>query len=144
MAIPTFGMNKKNSANQRPEDLFLFQAWDHYFAVFKRINAQLPQITALELQTCSPQLFNSHDLDLGVPGTYSVSGHAVRIKSFGSVVGIIRSKQRPRKLRIFGEDGQTFIFLLKVTHYDHHHTNCGHAGYNILTPLSLLFLYSGP
>jgi len=43
-----------------------------------------------------------------------VSGHAVRIKSFGAVVGIIRSKQRPRKLRIFGEDGQQYIFLLKV------------------------------
>ena len=47
-------------------------------------------------------------------GTYSVSGHAVRIKSFGTVVGIIRSKQRPRKLRIYGEDGQQYIFLLKV------------------------------
>jgi FKBP12-rapamycin complex-associated protein len=116
MPIPTFGSSKKNSANQRPEDLFLFQAWDYYFAVFKRINAQLPQLTALELQTCSPQLFNAHDLDLGVPGTYTVSGHAVRIKSFGSVVGIIRSKQRPRKLRIVGEDGQTFNFLLKVAY----------------------------
>lgn len=115
MPIPTFGSGKKNTANQRPEDLFLFQAWDYYFAVFKRINAQLPQLTALELQTCSPQLFNAHDLDLGVPGTYTVAGHAVRIKSFGSVVGIIRSKQRPRKLRIVGEDGQTFNFLLKVS-----------------------------
>ncbi len=37
----------------------------------------------------------------------------MRISSFGTIVGIIRSKQRPRKLRIFGGDGQEFIFLLK-------------------------------
>ena len=41
--IPTFGANKKN-ASQRPEDHFLYQAWDFYFAVFKRINTQLPQV----------------------------------------------------------------------------------------------------
>ena len=66
--IPTFGAHKKNSANQRPEDNYLYQAWDYYFAVFKRINTQLPQLTALDMQTCSPALFNSFDLDLGVPG----------------------------------------------------------------------------
>ena len=48
-----------------------------------------------------------------MPGTYTVSGDAVRIASVGPVVGIIRSKQRPRKIRIYGHDGQEFVFLLK-------------------------------
>jgi FKBP12-rapamycin complex-associated protein len=96
-----------------PEDSLITQAWDLYYPIFKRINSQLPHMNNLDLQTCSPALFTAQDLDLGVPGTYSVTGQAVKIKSFHAVVSIIRSKQRPRKLRIFGEDGQEFVFLLK-------------------------------
>ena len=112
--IPTFGANKKNPNNSKPEDTYLHQAWDYYFSVFKKINVQMPQITSLDLNSCSPALYNAQNLDLGVPGTYSVSGQAVRIKSFASVVAIIRSKQRPRKIKIIGEDGNHYIFLLKV------------------------------
>jgi FKBP12-rapamycin complex-associated protein len=97
-----------------PESIHLAQAWDFYYSMFKRINAQLPHINALDLQSCSPALFNANDLDLGVPGTYAVCTNAIRIKSFSPVVQIIRSKQRPRRVRICGEDGQEFGFLLKV------------------------------
>ena len=67
----------------------------------------------LELHNVSPALLHSRDLDLGVPGTYSVSGSAVRIRNFGPLVAIIRSKQRPRKIKVYGEDGREFVFLLK-------------------------------
>ena len=40
-------------------------------------------------------------------------GDTVRIASFCHSVGIIRSKQRPRKIKIYGHDGQEFVFLLK-------------------------------
>ena len=95
------------------EESYLQQAWDLYYAVFKRINAELPQMTMLELHNVSPALLHSRDLDLGVPGTYSVSGNAVRIRNFGPLVAIIRSKQRPRKIKVYGEDGREFVFLLK-------------------------------
>ena len=62
---------------------------------------------------CSPALLHCRDLDLGVPGTYAVSGSAVRIRNFGPNVAIIRSKQRPRKIKIYGDDGREFVFLLK-------------------------------
>ena len=115
-AIPTSGAapSRKNRGQQLSvEETCLHQAWDLYYAVFKRINVQLPQVTSLELQYCSPNLFNSRDLDLGVPGTYTVNGTAVRIRSFGPTIAIIRSKQRPRKIRICGDDGHDFVFLLK-------------------------------
>jgi FKBP12-rapamycin complex-associated protein len=67
----------------------------------------------LELHNCSPALLHCRDLDLGVPGTYAVSGSAVRIRNFGPNVAIIRSKQRPRKIKIYGDDGREFVFLLK-------------------------------
>jgi len=114
--VPTNGAapSKRNKVLPlQPEEMQLHQAWDLYYGVFKRINLQLPQVTSLELQYCSPSLYNCRDLDLGVPGTYKVNGTAVRIRYFGPTVAIIRSKQRPRKIRIIGDDGQVFVFLLK-------------------------------
>ena len=95
------------------EESYLQQAWDLYYTVFKRVNAELPQVTMLELHNCSPALLHCRDLDLGVPGTYAVSGSAVRIRNFEPNVAIIRSKQRPRKIKIYGDDGREFVFLLK-------------------------------
>lgn len=95
------------------EDAFLHQAWDLYYSVFKRINATLPHLTSLQLQYCSPALLGVAAFDIGVPGTYSIGGPTVRIARFSPTVAIIRSKQRPRRIRIVGEDGSEFVFLLK-------------------------------
>ena len=114
--IPVSGAAPSRKGRQQPqgpEEVALQQAWDLYYSIFKRINVELPQITQLELHYCSPNLLKARDLDLGVPGTYSVSGEAVKIHSFGQTIAIIRSKQRPRKLRVMGDNGQEFIFLLK-------------------------------
>jgi len=119
MAIPVAGAAPakrgagSKTAGAGPDEAFLHQAWDLYYSVFKRINAQLPHLLSLELQYCSPALLAARDMDLGVPGTYTVSGHTVRISRFIPTVVIIRSKQRPRRLRIVGEDGSEFVFLLK-------------------------------
>lgn len=115
--IPTSGAmpsSKKKKNPTDPSETCLAQAWVLYYAVFKRINQQLPTITSLELQYCSPALHTLQDIDLCVPGTYSVHENAgVRIRSFGQVVNVIRSKQRPRKIKILGEDGLEYVFLLK-------------------------------
>lgn len=112
--IPTFGATiRKASGQNTQEETLLHQAWDLYYNVFKKINNELTTITSLELQFVSPALTTCRNLDLGVPGTYVVSGDAVRIASVGTTVAIIRSKQRPRKIKIYGHDGQEFVFLLK-------------------------------
>jgi FKBP12-rapamycin complex-associated protein len=105
---------RKHRSQMAPEDLCLVQAWDLYYAVFKRITADLPQEMKLDLPQVSPSLVSCIDMNLAVPGSYSVNGSAVRIQKFGHVVHIIRSKQRPRKIRIIGEDGNEYVFLLKV------------------------------
>lgn len=114
LTIPTFGAAIRRAGGEnQSEETYLHQAWDLYYNVFKRINTELASITSLELQFVSPALLSSCNLDLGVPGTYTVSGDAVRIQYFGPTVGIIRSKQRPRKIRIYGSNGEEFVFLLK-------------------------------
>lgn len=107
---------KKDSSSQdirNEEEELLSYAWDQYYNAFQNINKKLATITSLELHQCSPLLLEAKDLLLGVPGTYNVTGTAVGIKQFIPTISIIKSKQRPRKLRMIGENGRTFIFLLK-------------------------------
>lgn len=91
----------------------LTQAWDLYYHVFRRITKQLPQLTSLELQYMSPKLLRCQDLELAVPGTYDPSQPVVCIHHVQTTLQVITSKQRPRKLSIYGSDGKDYVFLLK-------------------------------
>lgn len=91
----------------------LTQAWDLYYHAFRRITKQLPQLTQLELQLVSPKLLMCRDLELAVPGTYDPNRPIVRIQKVQSTLQVITSKQRPRKLSIFGSDNQEYMYLLK-------------------------------
>ncbi|CAF0732022.1 unnamed protein product [Adineta steineri] len=92
----------------------LHQAWDLYHQVFKRIHAQLPNITSLELDYVSPRLAtHCRDLELAVPGTYEPHKPPITIRSVHSRITVITSKQRPRKISITGSDGFEYVFLLK-------------------------------
>jgi serine/threonine-protein kinase mTOR len=94
-------------------DTAMNKAWDIYYMVFSRINKQLPALTKLELQQCSPALRKARSLELGVPGSYRVDGTFVKIDQFVPSVHVITSKQRPRKISLRGSDGRDYIFLLK-------------------------------
>lgn len=103
--------------------------------MFRKINKNLPTLTLLELQYVSPKLLNAKDLDLAVPGkctalprkryasfahsgstgTYQTGKRIIRIGSFGANLEVFTSKQRPRKLRVYGSDGVEYNFLLKGT-----------------------------
>ncbi|RID56915.1 hypothetical protein BRARA_F00328 [Brassica rapa] len=91
----------------------LTQAWDLYYHVFKRIDKQLASLTALDLESVSPELLLCRDLELAVPGTYRADAPVVTISSFSRKLVVITSKQRPRKLTIHGNDGEDYAFLLK-------------------------------
>eukprot|EP00985_Skeletonema_marinoi_P034756 scaffold44750_cov204-Skeletonema_marinoi.AAC.1 len=118
--IPTQGgfMSDPNQAGRSSSpnaeaEAALNQAWDLYYTVFRRINKQLPGMTTLELDQCSPALFNARNLELGVPGSYRVDGSYIKIQKFITSVQVITSKQRPRKITIRGNDGKDYVFLLK-------------------------------
>lgn len=89
------------------------KAWDIYYTVFRRINKQLPSLTKLELDQCSPALSRAQSLELGVPGSYRVDGSFVKIEMFNECVQVITSKQRPRKITLKGSNGKDYVFLLK-------------------------------
>ncbi|CAJ0593781.1 unnamed protein product [Cylicocyclus nassatus] len=91
----------------------LTQAWEIYCQVFKKITAQLRQLTSLDLNYISPILMRAKDLELAVPGTYDPSQPVVGIASIGTHLQVISSKQRPRKMTIRGSNGREYAFLLK-------------------------------
>lgn len=47
----------------------LDRAWDIYYGVFRRVENQLTQLTALDLQYVSPELLKARSLELAVPGS---------------------------------------------------------------------------
>ena len=91
----------------------LNQAWDLYYAVFRKITRQLPQLMSLDLRYVSPSLRTARDLKLAVPGTYSAGKPVVKIVHFDNVLTVIPSKQRPRKMTLLGSDGISYAFVLK-------------------------------
>eukprot|EP01100_Stratorugosa_tubuloviscum_P002977 TRINITY_DN1705_c0_g1_i5.p1 TRINITY_DN1705_c0_g1~~TRINITY_DN1705_c0_g1_i5.p1 ORF type:complete len:301 (-),score=127.21 TRINITY_DN1705_c0_g1_i5:164-1066(-) len=52
-------------------------------------------------------------MQLSVPGTYEANKEVIHIKGFGRILSVFNSKQKPRKLTIFGSDGYEYLFLLK-------------------------------
>ncbi|KAJ6555230.1 phosphatidylinositol 3-kinase [Mycena sp. CBHHK59/15] len=100
----------------------LDNAWGIYFAVFQKIDKQLPQLTALDLQYVSPELLNVRNLDLAVPvitclifaaGTYQSGREIIYIANFAPRLTVISSKQRPRRMSLKGSDGRDYQYLLK-------------------------------
>jgi serine/threonine-protein kinase mTOR len=92
----------------------LTQAWDLYYNVFKRISKQLLVMKTMDLHSVSPKLLDSQNLILAVPGTYKAgSENTVNISRFDKQLRVITSKQRPRKLKLYGSDGLEYPFLLK-------------------------------
>ena len=91
----------------------LNQAWDLYYAVFRKISRQLPQLMQLDLRYVSPVLKNLEKLELAVPGSYHPGKPVVRINSFDPTFTVIPSKQRPRKMTVRGSNGEQYQFLLK-------------------------------
>jgi len=91
----------------------LNQAWDLYYAVFRKIARQLPQLMTLDLKYVSPRLKDSKNLDLAAPGTYHSGRPIIKIVEFDHVYTVIPSKQRPRKMTLKGSDGNSYTYVLK-------------------------------
>ncbi|KAK0217827.1 phosphatidylinositol 3-kinase [Armillaria fumosa] len=117
--IQTFGKDLRGAREacqryrQYGDTSDLDKAWDIYYAVFKKIEKQLPQLTSLDLQYVSPILLNVRDLELVVPGTYQSGREIIKIFSFSPKLPVIASKQRPRRLTLRGSDGRDYQYVLK-------------------------------
>lgn len=110
-------------------DLDLHQAWDVYSILHRRLKQRISSVGCEILELChiAPMLLSVRNLSLAVPGTSLSAGDKSRtlpicgmqqcgiihITSFSLKANIICSKQRPRRIKIHGSDGESYDFLLK-------------------------------
>ena len=92
----------------------LNDAWECYARVYYKLKKRIPKLRKLQMEHVSPLLFNAHDMELAVPGTYAPNAPVIRIKSFQNQLRVYNTKQRPRKLVILGSDGNAYVFVLKA------------------------------
>ncbi|KAJ3213355.1 hypothetical protein HK099_007449 [Clydaea vesicula] len=85
-----------------------------YEQVQRDLDKVLSKMTTLNLNEISPKLAMMKDLELSIPGTYSIHDEIVKIGSIHPVLTVMPSKQRPRRTEIIGSDGKTYQFLLKA------------------------------
>lgn len=89
------------------------EIWSTAHDMFNNLNKELNTLFRLELSTSSPKLLSCYDLELAVPSTYEPNKPIIRISSIFPNIFVMKSKQRPRKLIIIGNNGNEFVFLLK-------------------------------
>ena len=97
----------------------------------------MAKTATLKLPDISPELAKTRSSIISMPGLQEVQGEhnsasIVTIHSFETLVAILPSKTKPKKIRLIGSDGQKYTYLLKgredlVKYYD--------SNFAILIPL---------
>ncbi|KAK1142044.1 phosphatidylinositol kinase- protein kinase tor1 [Aspergillus melleus] len=89
-------------------------AWGLYTLVYEGIGTQLPLMLQLKMGSISPKLKSCVNLDIAVPGTYrNHASPVVKVARFDPNLPVIESRKRPRRLKIVGDDGNVYMYLLK-------------------------------
>ncbi|KAJ2807852.1 phosphatidylinositol kinase- protein kinase tor1 [Coemansia guatemalensis] len=102
----------------RRNDALVQQAWDLYSGVYRSVEkmslrTSSQKDTTMMLKDTAPTLLQCQDMHLAMPGTYDPDREMVYIKSFGHELYVYPSKQHPRRIYIYGSDGNKYTFLLK-------------------------------
>jgi FKBP12-rapamycin complex-associated protein len=93
-------------------DAPLHAAFQCYEAIYRNSANKVTGKT-MDLQFWSPLLFTAQNLDVAVPSHVDSNDGLVGISRFVPTVGVITSKQAPRKMQIVGSNGATYSFLVK-------------------------------
>lgn len=75
-----------------------------FIGVYRKVKESFENLKKVYLKNVAPSLLLSHRYLSAIPGMYSVKGKNVKINNFYNELAVLQSKQRPRKLKIFGDD----------------------------------------
>lgn len=73
----------------------------------------LDNLKTVYLENVSPKLLATSNCEIAVPGLFRPNGILVKIARFQPKLQVLTSKQHPRKVFIYGNDGKEYHFLLK-------------------------------
>ena len=118
--LSRFGQSLQNADNylndykENGDEFILNPLWQLLSSVFNKLRVINKEMKNISLKDASPFLYEIQDSKIGVPGMFTCNKSLITINKFKQILKIIKSKQRPRKIVIFGSNGQKYKFLLKA------------------------------
>ena len=91
----------------------LSQALELFIIIFKKVKSSFENLKKVYLKNVAPKLVLSYKYYSSIPGMYKLRGSSVKISSFSNELNVLQSKQKPRKLKVYGNDDKEYHFLLK-------------------------------
>jgi FKBP12-rapamycin complex-associated protein len=92
-------------------EMDLQQAWNLYYGVYTRLHKM--SLKTIDIDNVSPKLTQARNLKAAMPGLHSESSQMVTIAHFDTKMEVFQTKQHPRRLNVFGQNGKEYKFLLK-------------------------------
>ncbi|KAH0787702.1 PIKK family atypical protein kinase [Histomonas meleagridis] len=99
---------------EKRDERALHQSWQLLIILFNKLRGITKGMDTVPLEDASPLLYNLNNCEIAVPGMYAFNEQLITIQSFKKTLHLIKSKQRPRKMGIYGNNGQKYTFLLKA------------------------------
>ena len=81
--------------------------------IYTRVKPSVENEFRLSMKKIAPDLTNIKSNEISVFGTFDPDSHPIYISSFCDDVSVKITKQRPKKIKIKGDNGMTYKFLLK-------------------------------
>ena len=116
-----FYQNYKNHLNEAEEYLKNYLetkdiiniklAYEIYNILYQKIRYRLNKFNKLHLESISPKLNKIKESKISIPSIKKNSN--ILISKINPIFEILKTKQHPRKIFIYGNNGKEYIFLLK-------------------------------
>ena len=106
-----------NKNKDKNKDLsYIHKAWDIYYQVFLSLKENFfGENKSISMVNVSPVLANFPNSEVNVIGFHkSGMKNIIKISGFKKDLIILKSKQRPKKITMYGSDGKEYIYLLKA------------------------------
>jgi len=103
-----------NQFSEKPDSIIIDHLWQLLSRICKRLSKRLLKFEQFPLVDASPKLAQVEKMDLSVPGTYEFGKPIIKCVSVSNTLTILKTKQRPRRISLFGSDGIEYHFLLKA------------------------------
>ena len=75
-----------------------------FIQIYRKVKESFEIMKKVYLKNVAPDLVSSKKYLSSIPGNYSTSSRNIKISSFNNELTVLLSKQRPRKLKIYGND----------------------------------------
>lgn len=92
-------------------EMDLQQAWNLYYSIYTKLHKM--NLKTIDIENVSPKLTQARNLKAAMPGLHSESSQMVTIAHFDTKMEVFQTKQHPRRLNVYGNNGKEYKFLLK-------------------------------